>query len=237
MWRRKHNHRRRCWLFALSSRHAPGASRPSSRFSPRSSVRPACLPHMCSLRFSSARPLPRIAWLPAPSTSGTGRNNRRRRRMASVVMTACLPRGDERSGSIVPRSFLDRFHPHRLIQSARPRLLSSSHRPISSTGRGILFPFRLTPSRRLFSACLLGLVPPSSAGGCEDLCHGLRRRACGLFACVLVSRAALSLPLVRSLLYALRRSCRSFLPGASLGVLWAFLTAILSALAFLKTCP
>lgn len=58
------------------------------------------------------------------------------RRAAGVAV--CLPRGDRRSGSIVPRSFL--FSSHRLIQSVRPRLIpiiSSSHR----RGRSLLFLF------------------------------------------------------------------------------------------------
>lgn len=58
-------------------------------------------------------------------------------------------------------------HPHHLIISS---LI------ISSTGRPS-FPFRPTPSRLLFSACLLWLVPPSPAGGCEGYdmgCGGWR---------------------------------------------------------------
>lgn len=243
-----------------SSHHAPGASRSSPRSSLRLSARPACLPHTpmrsssahplvspsaaCFLLVgSSARPLPRIARLPAPSTSRTGRrgaiSGRRRRAVIGDVrmaasgwrrLLACLGSMDGAA-----RSFL--FSSHRLIQLARPRFLSSSHRPISSTWRGILFPFRLTPSRLLFSVCLLWLVPPSPAGGCAGcgMAYGGGRGDCLL--AFSSPHVALSLPLVRSLLYALRRSCRSFLPGASLGVLWAFLTAILSALAFLKTCP
>lgn len=158
-------------------------------------------------------------------------------RAAGVGVASCLPRVEGRSGSIVPRSFLDRSSFPLIVSSNRRGPGSFHHLIVSSTGRNLLSIFARPPPAGSSRLACSGLVPPSPAGGCEDLCHGLRRRAGRLLVCVLVSRAALSLLLVRSLLYDLRRSCRSFLPGASLGVLWAFLTAILSALAFLKTCP
>lgn len=102
---------------------------------------------------------------------------------------------------------------------------------------GFLFPFRPTPSRLLFFACLPWLVPPSPAGGCagyDMACGGGRL---GLLACVLVSRSALSLPLVRSLLYALCLSCRSFLLGVLWGVLWAILPAILVGVGVSQNMP
>lgn len=66
---------------------------------------------------------------------------------------------------------------------------------ISSTGRNLLFPFRPTPSRLLFSACLLWLVPPSPAGGCEGYdmgCGGWRLTG------LLASRHAVPLSRCRS---------------------------------------
>lgn len=127
--------------------------------------------------------------------------------------SVCLPRnGGRRGGSVISCSS------HRLIQSTRHRLrLGSSHHLID--GDGASSPFRLTPSRRLFSACLLWLVPPSPAGGCAG-----RGMACGggraaLFACLL-SCPCRSLAPARSLVaicprvVALRRSIR--------GVVWRF---------------
>lgn len=169
MWRRKHNPQSlvglRCRLLAPpSSHHASGASRPSPRSSLRLSARPACLPHT-PMRSSSARlslggllSSRRLIGSPLASYRPAPRSIRQARRGGTIgerllagghrrcadgggrrAAVACLPRGDGRSGSIVPRSFL--FSHHRLIQPARPRLLSSSHRPISSTGRSLLFLF------------------------------------------------------------------------------------------------
>lgn len=97
-----------------------------------------------------------------------------------------------------------------------PPVIQSSHHPID--GEGPSFPFRLTPSRLLFSACLPGLVPPSPAGGCVGCgmaCDGGRE---GLFACLLSCSCRSLTAFVRSLLYApcrLRRCaylgrCRAF---------------------------
>lgn len=157
-------------------------------------------------------------------------------RMALAWLLACL---GAMNGAA--RSFLDRFFLP-IIGSSNRLGLGSFHHLIISSSHPIdweepSFPFRPTPSRLLFSACLLWLVPPSPAGGCNGCgmtCGGGRGGCLLAFSCPV---PLTPLPLVRSLLYALRRSCRSFLPRASLGVLWAFLTAILSALAFLKTCP
>lgn len=103
-------------------------------------------------------------------------------------------------------------HLFSLISSAHPigsvpglSAHSISHHLID--GEGLSFPFRLTPSRLLFSVCLLGACSPVPGRGMCWLRHGLRRRACGLLACVFISRSALSLPLVRLLLYVPCRSC------------------------------
>lgn len=209
------------------------------------------------LIVSSVRPLPRIARLPVSSTSGTGRDENaidcghrmaggcllaypgwrrgvggHRRRMAAGVGVGvgCLlasGRWTERldRSSIVPL-FLSSSHP---IGSAPAH---PHHLIISSTGEESSFPFRLTPSRLPFSVCLLWLVPPSPAGGCVSCgmaCGG------GRADCLLAFSSPV--PLVRSLLYDLCQSCRSFLPGVLWGVLWVILPAILSALAFLNICP
>ena len=150
-------------------------------------------------------------------------------RMAGVAVAACLFPGWRWDGSA--RVFL--FPSHRLIKSTRAT--ATTHHLIDEEGPS--FSFRPTPSRLLFSACLLWLVPPSPAGGCAGLCHGLRRRACGLLACVLISRFALSLSLVRSLLYDLCQSCRSFLTGVLWGVLWVILPAILSGVGVPQNMP
>lgn len=140
---------------------------------------------------------------------GFGGHRRRGLRAVRAALAACLPCGDGRGGSVI-FSLISSAHP---IGYGPPGHLiglvpGSSHRR-----GGASFPFRPTPSRLLFSACLPWLVPPSSAGGCAGCgmaCGGGRR---GLLACVLISRSALSLPLVRSLLYASCRSCRCACPG------------------------
>lgn len=219
-----------------------------------------CLSHpLASSRRLIGSPLPRIARLPVSSTSGTGRSDRRAafHRRAAV---ACLPRmatGCGRSSTAAgcgrrawawllaclgtmdgaARSFLDRFSFLLIGSSNRrgPGSSPSSHHLID--GGGVFFSFSPDP----LPPALLGLLAwgcsPVPGRGMRGLRHGLRRRACGLFACVLIPCAALSLPLVRSLLYDLCQSCRSFLPGVLWGVLWIILPAILSALAFLNICP
>lgn len=239
-----------------SSHHAPGASRPSPRSSLRQSTRPACLPYMCSYVFpavfvgSSARPLPRIAWLPAPfdkrggaeQSAGGGRClvMRLTAGIGWRAAAACLPRmamGGGRSSTAdgcgrralawllaclgamdgAARSFLDRSSfpssSHPIDEAPAPFIISSSHRR-----GGTFFSFSPDP----LPPALLGLLAwgcsPVPGRGMRGLRHGLRRRACGLFACVLVSRAALSLPLVRSLhMPYVARAARSFL-----GRRWAF---------------
>lgn len=118
------------------------------------------------------------------------------------------------------RSFLDRFSFPIIGSSNRlgPGSSPSSHHLIDG-GEGVFFSFSPDPLPPTLLGLLALACSPVPGRGMRGLRHGLRRRAGRLLACVLVSRAALSLPLVRSLLYALRRSCRSFLPGASLGVL------------------
>ena len=222
MWRRKHNPRRadNCGLLlprlvmplvsvspfasllgpsCLLASYAPAAVFVGSSSHPLAFPSAACF----LLIGSSARPLPRIARLPAPfdkrdgaarsagahrragggcllASDGGGRmaangwrrllaclgrqwaaGGHRRRMAAGGGVASCLPRVEGRSGSIVPRSFL--FPSHRLIQSTRPRLLSSSHRLID--GEEPSFHFRPTPSRRLFSACLLGACSPVPGRG------------------------------------------------------------------------
>lgn len=258
MWRRKHNPRRadNCGLLL------PRLVMPLVGVSPfASSLGPSCLLASYALRASSAHRLALASYRPAPrlidKRGGAERSTatsdgeqllaclgwRRgvgghRRRMAAGCGCGCgcllaSWRWTERldRSSIVPLS------PHRLIQSTRPRLLSSSHRPISSTGRRI----RLSLFARPLPACshrlaCLGLFPrprPGDAWAAAWLAAAGGRSAC------LRSRprAALSLPLVRSLLYDLCRSCRSFLLGVLWGVLWAILPAILSALVLFNICP
>lgn len=149
------------------------------------------------------------------------------------LLLACLVAMDGAARSSLDRSsFHSSSHP--IGSAPAPFIISSSH---LIDGEGHSFSFSPDPLPPALLGLLAWVCSPVPGRGMRGVRHGLRRRAGRLLACVLVSRAALSLPLVRSLLYALCRSCRSFLPGASLGVLWAFLTAILSALAFLKTCP
>ena len=135
------------------------------------------------------------------------------------------------------------FPSHRLIQSTRHRLrlIGSSHRLIiSSTEMCRWFSFFSLSPDPLPSA-LLGLLAwacsPVPGRGMCGLRHGLRRWACGLLACVPVSCVALSLPLVRLLLYASVSSFGVVLSGALWGVLRAILPAYLSALAFFNICP
>lgn len=214
---------------------------------------------------SSARPLPRIARLPAPfDTTGVAEQSA----AASLVMqltagigwraAACLPRmatgcgrsstadgGGRRAwlfaclGAIggAARSFLDRFSFPLIVSSNRrgPGSSPSSHHLID--GGGVFFSFSPDPLPPTLLGLLALACSPVPGRGMRGLRHGLRRRACGLFACVLIPCAALSLPLVRSLLYDLCQSCRSFLPGVLWGVLWVILPAILSALVFLNICP
>lgn len=194
---------------------------------------------------SSARPLPRIARLPVLSdkrdVAERSANDYWRAVIGDVRMAAdggrrllaCLGAMDGAA-----RSFLDRFSFPIIGSSNRLGPGSFHHLIVPSHRRGGVF-FFFSPDP--LPPTLLGLLAlacsPVPGRGMRELRHGLRRRACGLFACVLIPCAALSLPLVRSLLYNLCQSCRSFLPGVLWGVLWVILPAILSALAFLNICP
>lgn len=174
--------------------------------------------------------LPRIARLPVPSTSGAGRGRDRRREsrraadgggraviVAGLRLLACLGAMDGAArSSLFP------------ISSAT--VLGSSNHPID--GELASFPFRLTPSRPLFSACLPWLVPPSPAGGCAGCgmaCGG------GRAGCLLVFSS--HVPLVRLLLYAPGSSLCVVLSGALCDDLRDILDAILSALAYFNICP
>ena len=100
--------------------------------------------------------------LASNGNDGGGWAGGHRRGVIAEAWAACLPRGDGRSGSIVPRSFL--FSHHRLIQSTRARLLSSSHRLISSTGRGLLFLFARPPPACSSRLACFGLFPRPRPG-------------------------------------------------------------------------
>lgn len=213
MWRRKHNRRRAVPAACpLVSSFLSWASCRSLRSSLRPSARLACLLHMLSLRFSSAHhfirsPFPRrfassssahrFALCLVSPRSPHGRQAKRGGtiggrspvggRMAAGVgrmaAAACLPRVDGRSGSIV--SLIVSFP---LIGPSNQQApwsfhLSSSH---LINGEELSFPFRPTSSRLLFSACLLWLVPPSPAGGCEGFgmaCGGGREACLLVFSC------------------------------------------------------
>lgn len=108
--------------------------------------------------------------------------------------------------------------------AARSSLLpvSSAH-PISHhlIEGDLSFPFRPTPSRLLFSACLLGLVPPSPAGGCVGCGMACVGGRAGLFACLLSCPCRSLTAFVRSLLYApcrLRRCAYLWRRGAFYGL-------------------
>lgn len=90
------------------------------------------------------------------------------------VVAACLSLGGGR-GRLGRFLFLLSAHPIDKA-SATARLIPSAHHLIDGDVPLVSFFFilPLTPSRRLFSACLLWLVPPSPAGGCAG-----RGMACG----------------------------------------------------------
>lgn len=197
-----------------------------------------CLPHpLASLIGSSVRPL--ASYRPAPrlSTSGTGRNDRRaaaaHRRTDGGGCLLASGRWTERLDR-----FVDRF-PFSLIGSSnRLGSLASfhlSHHLID--GEGASFPFRPTPSRLLFSACLPGLVPPSPAGGCEGYgmsCDGGRRGCLLAFSCpVSLSRCR---SFARCYTICVDRAARSCL-GRRRAFYGLFCPLSCPALAFLKTCP
>lgn len=192
--------------FSLVSSCLSWASRRSSRFSSRSSLRPsarpACLPHT-PMRSSSAHPPPRVPLLvssarffssahrlapasyrPAPRLirqAGRGGTIGGRSSISGRRLLACLGAMDGAA-----RSFLDRFSFPLIVSSNRrgPGSGSSPHHLIISSshrrGGTFFFLFRPTPSCLLFSTCLLWLVPPSPAGGCEgcDMACGGGREVC-----------------------------------------------------------
>lgn len=272
-------------FFVLASRIVipPGAVRPSScpaawlsvrlcllaSYAPRvSSAHPlptgfaACL---IRLSFSSAHRLaflPRIARLPAPSTSGAGRNHNRRRggggewltaaawllaypgwrrevigcgwRRAAGVMALLSVRG--RPACLPSWRWTGRLgHLFSPISSAHPIGYDPPGHPID--GEGVSFPFRPTPSRLLFSVCLPGACSPVPGRGMCRLRHGLRRRAGGLVRLLAIVPVPLS-HCVRSLVAICSVSLASLcLLVALWGVLRAISSAYLSALAFLNICP
>lgn len=136
---------------------------------------------------------------------------------AGVGVAACLPRGDGRSGSIVSlivSLFLSSAHP---IGSAPAHphhlIISSSSHLIDGEKPSFSFFARPPPACSSRLACL-DLFPRPRPGDVR-VAAWIAAAGRGLLACVLVSRSALSLLLVRSLLYALRRSCRCSCSGAS----------------------
>ena len=100
------------------------------------------------------------------------------------VVSACLPCGDGRSGSVISRPS------HRLIQSAR--FSGSSHHLIVSSHQrgGTLFLFSPDPLPPALLGLLAWVCSPVPGRGMRGLRHGLRWRAGGLLACVLVSCSA-----------------------------------------------
>ena len=254
----------------------PGAVRSSPRFSPRPAARPACLPRIplrpssahpfptglaACLIGSSVRPLPRIAPLPAWTTSRSGAGRKcdphRREvigggwRTAGGVVVACLswdgvgrramsseansgrravvvasPSGRAWVGRVLlaclgaamwAGRFCRFFSFHRLIQSAT--VPGSSNHPID--GEGLSFPFRPTPSRLLFSACLPGACSPVPGRGMCGLRYGLRWRACVRAAC-LRSSSPVSLSRSRSFACCYMSSGRRFALFSIRGVVWRF---------------
>lgn len=164
------------------------------------SYRPGSPPHRQAGRGETkTRSTAGIGWraaacLPRMATGCCGRSSTAdgcgRGRWRGVL--ACLGAMDGAA-----RSFLDRFS-FPLIGSSNRLGPGSFHHPISHhliDGEEPSFPFRPTPSRLLFSACLLWLVPPSPAGGCEGYdmgCGGWRLTG------LLASRHAVPLSRCRS---------------------------------------
>ena len=311
LWRRKHNPGGRCRPLALHTSRGLSASRlalrPVSRLVHRL-VLLACLicpaglirssSHPLPTGFaaylirsplligSSVRPLPRIALLPVPSTSGAGRYHNRRLASRRAVdrrangggcllpsdgggrraghrcgaAAACLPRMGTADGGgssfgwradsggclLASGRWTERFDRSLIVsfpissaQSNRlrfpVRLISISHHLID--GNGFSFPFPPDPLPPALLCLLAGACSPVPGRGRCGLRYGLRWRACGLLACVLISRSALSLLLVRLLLYAPVSPLCVVLSGALCGDLLAILAAILSALAYFNICP
>lgn len=212
----------------------------------------ACLIPFASLIVSSSCPLPRIARLPASSTSGAGRKrdpHRRedigggwrgcllfsgRREVICCGWRRAVIGGEWRTaagrGCLLALGSMDGaarsslfFH---LIGSSNrlrhPRVIPSDWLPGHPIdGEVASFPFRPTPSRLPFSACLPGACSPVPGRGMCGLRHDLRWRAGGLVRLL----AIVSVPLVPLLI-----------SGALWGVLRPISAAYLSALAFLNIC-
>ena len=166
---------------------------------------------------SSARPLPRIARLPVSSTREAGRYRVSHRRAGGcllvwrsavggsiiAVVVVCLLA----SGRRAARSFLVPLIGSSNRQgigygSAHP-IGSSPHRRRCAVGFLFFSSFPLTPSCRLFSACLPGACSPVPGRGMCGPGRGLRRRVWGLV-CLL---AIVSVSLTRS-----RSFARCYMP-------------------------
>ena len=116
--------------------------------------------------------------------------------------SVCLPRGGGRLGRFL---FLSSAHPIDKA-SATARLIPSAHRLIDGDVPLVFFffsSFPLTPSCRLFSACLPGACSPVPGRGMCGPGRGLRRRVWGLV-CLL---AIVSVSLTRS-----RSFARCYMP-------------------------
>lgn len=101
-------------------------------------------------------------------------------------MVIASGRGTERlDHSSIVSLFPSSAHPIGSATAHFPSLIISSSHLIDGE-KEPPFPFRPTPSRLLFSACLLGFVPPSPAGGCDGCgmaCGGGRATCLLAFSC------------------------------------------------------
>lgn len=155
-------------------------------------------------RMAAAACLPRMETTAEAGRAVIGGASLRRR-----GLFACLGAMDGAA-----RSFLDRFSFPLIGSSNRLGPGSFHHLIVPSHRRGGTFsPFSpAPPPRLLFSACLLWLVPPAGDGGCEGLCHGLRRWAFGLLACVLAPRSlSRCRSFARCYMLCVARAARSYL--------------------------
>lgn len=85
-------------------------------------------------------------------------------RAAGVGVASCLPRVDGRSGSIVPRSFLDRSSFPLIVSSNRRGPGSFHHLIVPSTGMDFLFLFARPPPACSSRLACLGLFPRPRPG-------------------------------------------------------------------------
>ena len=139
--------------------------------------------------------------------------------LAADGVAACLSHGGDVGGA------------------ARRSSLLPSHRLIIPSTTGGFFSFSPDPLPPALLGLLAVACSPVPGRGMCGLRYGLRRRACGLLACVLISRSALSLLLVRLLLYAPGSSLCVVLSGALCGDLRAILAAILCRLGVFQYMP